>query len=300
MRIGIDLGGTKISVIALDDDGSTLFETRIKTPRNDYSGTIAAVRNLVSLAGTSTTQNGTVGIGIPGSISPSTGLVQNANSTWLNGKPFQDDLSKALKRDIRLANDANCFALSEATDGAAQDYNSVFGVILGTGCGGSLVLDKKLINGPRNITGEWGHVPLPWMTADEYPGPSCWCGLKGCIETFVSGPAFGMDHKQHTGEDFSAEQLHERALHGDQKALASLARHSSRLARGLAMITNIYDPEIIVLGGGLSKMPHLYEQLPDLIAPYLFSDDKTIHISPPLHGDASGVRGAAWLWNSVP
>jgi len=300
VRIGIDLGGTKISVIALDDDGSTLFETRIKTPRNDYSGTIAAVRNLVSLAGTSTTQNGTVGIGIPGSISPSTGLVQNANSTWLNGKPFQDDLSKALKRDIRLANDANCFALSEATDGAAQDYNSVFGVILGTGCGGSLVLDKKLINGPRNITGEWGHVPLPWMTADEYPGPSCWCGLKGCIETFVSGPAFGMDHKQHTGEDFSAEQLHERALHGDQKALASLARHSSRLARGLAMITNIYDPEIIVLGGGLSKMPHLYEQLPDLIAPYLFSDDKTIHISPPLHGDASGVRGAAWLWNSVP
>lgn len=299
MRIGIDLGGTKISVIALDDNGSTLFETRIKTPRNDYGGTIAAVRDLISLAETSTTQSGTVGIGMPGSISPRTGLVQNANSTWLNGKPFQDDLSKALKRDIRLANDANCFVLSEATDGAAQNFNSVFGVILGTGCGGALVLDKKLINGPRNITGEWGHVPLPWMTADEHPGPTCWCGLKGCIETFVSGPAIRMDHKQHTGEDFTAEQLHERALQGDQKALASLARHSSRLARGLAMITNIYDPEIIVLGGGLSKMPHLYEQLPDLIAPYLFSDDKSIRIVPPVHGDASGVRGAAWLWNSV-
>lgn len=298
MRIGIDLGGTKISVIALDDNGSTLFETRVKTPRNDYGGTIAAVRDLASLAESSTKQSGTVGIGIPGSISPRTGLVQNANSTWLNGKPFQDDLSKALKHDIRLANDANCFALSEATDGAAQDYNSVFGVILGTGCGGALVLDKKLINGPRNITGEWGHVPLPWMTADEHPGPSCWCGLKGCIETFVSGPAIGMGHKQQTGEGFTAEQLHERALHGDQKALASMARHSSRLARGLAMITNIYDPEIIVLGGGLSKMSHLYEQLPSLIAPYLFSDDKTIHIVPPVHGDASGVRGAAWLWNS--
>jgi fructokinase len=299
VRIGIDLGGTKISVIALDDDGSTLFETRVKTPRNDYGGTISAVRDLASLAESSTKQSGTVGIGIPGSISPRTGLVQNANSTWLNGKPFQDDLSKALKCNIRLANDANCFALSEATDGAAQNYNSVFGVILGTGCGGALVLDKKLINGPRNITGEWGHVPLPWMTAHEHPGPSCWCGLKGCIETFVSGPAIGMDHKQQTGEDFTAEQLHERALHGDQKALASQARHSSRLARGLAMITNIYDPEIIVLGGGLSQMPHLYQQLPDLIAPYLFSDDKTIRIVPPVHGDASGVRGAAWLWNSV-
>lgn len=298
MRIGIDLGGTKISVIALDTGGSTLFEKRIKTPRNDYGGTISAMRDLVSLTEASTAQSGTVGIGIPGSISPRTGLVQNANSIWLNEKPFEDDLSKALKRDIRLANDANCFALSEAIDGTAKIYDSVFGVILGTGCGGALVLDKKLINGPRSITGEWGHVPLPWMTANEHPGPSCWCGLTGCMETFVSGPAISEDHKRQTGEDFTAEQLHDRALHGDKKALASLARHSSRLARGLAMITNIYDPEIIVLGGGLSKMAHLYEQLPDLIAPYIFSDDKSIRISPPMHGDAGGVRGAAWLWNS--
>ena len=296
MRIGIDLGGTKISAIALDDEGSTLFETRISTPKNDYHGTISALRDLVTLTEASCQQSGSVGIGMPGSISPRTGLVQNANSTWLNGKPFEDDLTKALSRDIRLANDANCFTLSEATDGAARNQHTVFGVILGTGCGGALVLDKKLINGPRNIAGEWGHVPLPWMSADEHPGPSCWCGLKGCMETFVSGPAIARDHERHNGEFFTAEQLHERALQNDKNALASFARHSSRLARGLAMIVNIYDPDIIVPGGGLSKMPHLYEQLPDLVAPFLFSDDKTIHISPPVHGDDGGVRGAAWLW----
>ena len=297
MRIGIDLGGTKISTLALDENGSALFETRIKTPRNDYTATILAVRDLVLLAETQTNDRGTVGIGMPGSISPRTGLAQNANSTWLNNKPFAQDLSHALDREIRLANDANCFALSEATDGAARQAHTVFGVILGTGCGGGLVLDKKLVNGPRNIAGEWGHVPLPWSTGQEHPGPLCWCGHKGCLETFVSGPAISADHKQHSGEQLTSEQIHQQALSGDKAALASLTRHTSRLARGLAMITNILDPDIIVLGGGLSQMPHLYEQLPELVAPLLFSDDKTIHIVAPEHGDASGVRGAAWLWN---
>lgn len=300
MRIGLDLGGTKISVMALDEKGNALFETRIKTPRHDYHGTISSLRDLVHEAESHTGLKGSVGIGIPGSISPHTGLVQNANSTWLNAKPFQQDLNQALKRQVRLANDANCFALSEAIDGAAEKYHSVFGVILGTGCGGGLVHDKQLTNGPRSVTGEWGHVPLPWSMSHEHPGPLCWCGHKGCLETFVSGPAISADHQQQTGEHFSTKQLHERAKGGNKAALASFSRHTSRLARGLAMIVNIYDPEIIVLGGGLSQMPHLYEQLPQAVAPYLFSDDKSVLIVPPKHGDASGVRGAAWLWNEHP
>ncbi len=297
MRIGIDLGGTKISIIALDDEGGISFESRIKTPQNDYRGTICALHDLVNAAETAAGQRGSVGLGMPGSLSPRSGLVQNANSTWLNGQPLKDDLQDALSREIRLANDANCFALSEATDGAARDHNSVFGVILGTGCGGGLIQNKQLINGPRNITGEWGHVPLPWATPSEHPGPSCWCGQQGCMETFVSGPAISADHRQHTGQHYPASELHQRAKKGDRQALASFDRHTSRLARGLAMVVNIYDPDIIVLGGGLSQMPHLYEQLPTAIAPYIFADDKTVLIAPPLHGDASGVRGAAWLWN---
>lgn len=296
MRIGIDLGGTKISAIALDDHGSTLFETRVPTPRNDYTGTLRAVQELVRLAQSTTGRRGTVGIGMPGSLSPRSGLVQNANSVWLNNRPFKSDLSNQLACEVRLANDANCFTLSEAIDGSAQQYNSVFGVILGTGCGGGLVHERQLLNGPRNITGEWGHVPLPWADASEHPGPSCWCGQKGCMETFVSGPALSADHARQTGQQFDTRELHERAKNGDRHALDSLTRHVSRLARGLAMVVNIYDPDIIVLGGGLSQMPHLYEQLPPAIAPYLFTDDKTILIVPPRHGDASGARGAAWLW----
>ena len=296
MRIGIDLGGTKISVIALDNAGSTLFETRVKTPQNDYQRTIVALRDLVFLSETTTGYNGCVGIGMPGSLSPRSGLVQNANSTWLNDMPFEADLSDALGRPIKLANDANCFTLSEATDGAAKNHGSVFGVILGTGCGGGLVQDKQLLNGPRNITGEWGHIPLPWSTASEHPGLDCWCGQKGCMETFVSGPAISADHHRQTGEKFDTKELHERAISGDRQALESFSRHTSRLARGLAMVINIYDPDIIVLGGGLSQMPHLYDQLPAAIAPFLFSDDQTVLIAPPQHGDASGVRGAAWLW----
>ncbi len=297
MRIGIDLGGTKISIITLDDKGSTSFEKRIKSPQNDYRDTIFTLRDLVSAAEIATEQRGSVGLGMPGSLSPRSGLVQNANSTWLNGQPLKNDLQEALGRDIRLANDANCFALSEATDGSARGHNNVFGVILGTGCGGGLIQNKRLINGPRNITGEWGHVPLPWAKASEHPGPSCWCGQQGCLETFVSGPAISADHLHHTGQQYTASKLHERALQGDHQALTSFTRHTSRLARGLAMVANIYDPDIIVLGGGLSQMPHLYEQLPSSIAPYIFADDKTVLIVPPEHGDASGVRGAAWLWN---
>ena len=297
MRIGIDLGGTKISLIALDHAGQTLFETRVETPKEDYRGTITALRELVAHAKSTTGQSGSIGIGMPGSISKRTGLVQNGNSTWLNGKPFQEDLNKVLECKVRLANDANCFALSEAIDGAAKKHENVFGVIIGTGCGGALVVDKKLVNGPRNITGEWGHVPLPWANADEHPGPSCWCGHKGCMETFVSGPALGLDHLRQSGEHYTALELHQRALAGNETALASLSRHTSRLARGLAMVSNIFDPDIIVLGGGLSQMPHLYEQLPVLMAPFLFTDDRRALIVPPVHGDASGVRGAAWLWD---
>ncbi|MCF6199058.1 MAG: ROK family protein [Hyphomicrobiaceae bacterium] len=297
MRIGIDLGGTKISLIALDEAGQTLFERRVDTPKEDYHGTIAALHQLVVAAKNATGQDGTIGIGMPGSLSPRTGLVQNGNSTWLNGKAFQTDLDQALQCEVRLANDANCFALSEAIDGAASPYQNVFGVIIGTGCGGALVVGKKLINGPRNITGEWGHVPLPWALPDEHPGSPCWCGQRGCMETFVSGPALALDHFQKTGEQITAQELHQRSLTGDEAALASLSRHSSRLARGLAMVSNIFDPDVIVLGGGLSQMPHLYEQLPALIAPYLFTDDRRAVVVAPLHGDASGVRGAAWLWN---
>ncbi len=296
MRIGVDLGGTKISIIALAETGAPLFERRIDTPREDYHGTIGALRQLVAAAKSATDQNGSVGIGMPGSLSPRTGLVQNGNSTWLNGKPFQKDLELALGCKVRLANDANCFALSEAVDGAAKDHNNVFGVIIGTGCGGALVVNKKLINGPRNITGEWGHVPLPWMRKEEHPGPLCWCGQLGCMETFVSGPALALDHFQQTGQQISAHLLHQHAQDGDKAALASLSRHSSRLARGLAMVSNIFDPDVIVLGGGLSQMSHLYEQLPELIAPYLFTDNRQALVLPPRHGDASGVRGAAWLW----
>jgi len=296
MRIGVDLGGTKISIVALAETGEPLFERRIDTPREDYHGTIGALRQLVTAAKSATDQNASVGIGMPGSLSPRTGRVQNGNSTWLNGKPFQKDLELALGCKVRLANDANCFALSEAVDGAAKDHNNVFGVIIGTGCGGALVVNKKLINGPRNITGEWGHVPLPWMRKEEHPGPLCWCGQLGCMETFVSGPALALDHFQQTGQQMSAHLLHQHAQDGDKAALASLSRHSSRLARGLAMVSNIFDPDVIVLGGGLSQMSHLYEQLPELIAPYLFTDNRQALVLPPLHGDASGVRGAAWLW----
>jgi fructokinase len=299
LRIGIDLGGTKIEGLALGPEGERA-RLRIAAPRNDYAATVGAIRDLVArLAASDHGDNGaaTVGVGVPGSVSRATGLMQNANSTWLNGRPLDRDLAAALGRPVRLANDANCFVLSEATDGAAAGAHPVFGVILGTGCGGGIVIDGRLVDGPRGIGGEWGHNPLPWAEPHEQPGPTCWCGRRGCMETWVSGPALAADHSKATGESLTAEQVALRAAGGDPRAAATIAAHASRLARGLANVVNIVDPEVIVLGGGLSQLVHLYEVLPGLMAPFIFADDARVDIRPPRWGDASGVRGAAWLWD---
>ena len=296
-RLGIDLGGTKIEGVVLAADGTELARLRIPTPRQDYRATVLAIRDLGSeLMAQASVGSAPTGIAIPGSISKTTGLMQNANSTWLNGKPFGRDLCDALGQDVRLANDANCFARSEATDGAAAGANSVFGVILGTGVGGGLVVKGNLIDGPLGIGGEWGHNPLPWTLPGEVHGPLCWCGRQGCMEAWVSGPALAADHARVTGRaGLSAEAIVEAAQRGDAQARATLARHQDRLARGLAHVVNIVDPEMIVLGGGLSKLTHLYDTLPSLMRPHVFSDTPAITICPPKWGDASGVRGAAWL-----
>jgi fructokinase len=296
-RVGIDLGGTKIAGILLDADGETRAEKRIPAPRGDYEHTVRALRDLAADLAGSATSRPSIGIGMPGSVSPKTGLVQNANSVWLNGRRFARDLEDALGVPVRLANDANCFALSEAVDGAGDGARSVFGVILGTGCGGGLVFDGTIIDGPRGIGGEWGHNPLPWAEADEHPGPACWCGRRGCMETWVSGTGLEADHARTTGETLSAADIASQAHAGDAAAAATLDRHARRLARGLAHVVNMFDPEVIVLGGGLSNLPHLYGVLPDLMLPHIFSDAPGITIRPPRWGDASGVRGAAWLWD---
>ncbi len=296
-RIGIDLGGTKIAGIALGPGGEVLAQTRIPSPRGDYARTVEALRDLArTLARDAGASQASIGIGMPGSISPATGLVQNANSTWLNGKPFRDDLERALAQPVRLANDANCFALSEAVDGAGRGARSVFGVILGTGCGGGLVVNGGLVDGPLSIGGEWGHNPLPWAEAEEFPGRSCWCGRRGCMETWVSGPALEADHALRSNQVLSALEIAERAGEGDDACSATLARHASRLARGLAHVVNIFDPEVIVLGGGLSNLAHLYRDVPALAQAFIFSDAPRLTLLPPKWGDASGVRGAAWLW----
>ena len=238
-----------------------------------------------------------IGIAVPGSISPLTGLMQNANSTWLNGRAFDRDLAVALATPVRLANDANCFALSEAIDGAAENARIVFGVILGTGCGGGLVVNRRLVDGPRGIGGEWGHNPLPWAMSDEYPGPHCWCGRKGCLETWVSGPGMAADHAKVTGETHTAVEIAARAERGNGAARTTLSRHADRLARGLAHVVNIIDPDVLVLGGGLSNLSHLYEQLPQLMGPHIFADRASVVIKAPRWGDASGSRGAARLWD---
>ncbi len=298
MRIGIDLGGTKIAGIVLDGGGKTQWSNRIPTPKQDYDATIAAVRDLIVQAETETGTKATVGIGIPGSQVRATGRVQNSNLTWINGRPFCADLSAALGRDVRVANDAHCFALSEAVDGAAADCRAVFGVIIGTGCGGGLVFDGRIIDGPNGIGGEWGHMPLPWPTPDESPGPMCWCGRRGCMEMWVSGTALERDHQTVTGHALRAPEIVANAA--DRACQATLDRHLSRLARGLAVVIDIFDPDTIVLGGGLSNMPHLYDQLPDAVRPHVFADDPAIDIRPPKYGDSSGVRGAAWLWDGSP
>ena len=295
-HIGIDLGGTKIEGVLLDREGATLARARHAAPRGNHSATIAAIAGLVCELEAAAGRTGSVGIGMPGSVSPRTGLVQGANSTWLNGMPLGRDLEARLGRPVRLANDANCFALSEAVDGAGRGTRSVFGVIIGTGCGGGRVFEGRLIDGPNAIGGEWGHNPLPWSLPEEHPGPPCWCNRRGCMEAWVSGPGLAADHLRVTGEGIDAETIAARAASGDATAIATLHRHAGRLARGLAHVINIFDPAVIVLGGGLSKMAHRYAALPALVRPHVFAADPLVNIRPPRWGDASGVRGAAWLW----
>ena len=298
MRIGIDLGGTKIEGIALDDNGLELYRQRIDTPQSDYHATVEAITTLVQLLETETQQNGTVGIGIPGAISPATDLVKNANSTWLIGKPLHSDLEQMLSRPVRIENDANCFVVSEATDGAARGADVVFGVIIGTGTGGGVFVRNKEIIGINAIAGEWGHNPLPWPAPDEYPGRECYCGKQGCIETWLSGPGFTHDHQSHGGKGNTARDIVTSAEQGDEAANASLQRYEDRMARALATIINIIDPDVIVLGGGMSNVTRLYHNVPKIWGNYVFSDRVDTKLVAPLHGDSSGVRGAAWLWNN--
>jgi fructokinase len=295
-RIGIDLGGTKIEGAAVDRLGTVRARRRIATPTGNYRGTVEAITALVAMIELQIGETMSVGIGIPGAISPITGLVKNANSTWLIGRSLQRDLEAALGRPTRLANDANCFALSEATDGAAAGMETVFGVILGTGVGGGIALGGQILPGANSIAGEWGHNPLPWPAPDEIPGPPCYCGRSGCIETFLSGPALAADHHRHTGHRLSAPEIAACATRGDLECCATLTRYLDRLARGLASVINLIDPDAIVLGGGLSGISALYEQVPILWRQYIFSDQVVTRLLPPVHGDSSGVRGAAWLW----
>ncbi len=295
MRIGIDLGGTKIEAIAID--GSTvLLRRRIPAPRGDYAATIAAVRDLVAAIERELAATGTVGIGIPGAISPVTGLVKNANSTWLIGHAIDRDLERALQRPVRVTNDANCFALSEAIDGSGAGANTVFGVILGTGTGGGVVVNGRVLEGRHRIAGEWGHNPLPWPNEGERPGPVCYCGQTGCIETFLSGPGLSATYAAESTCHASAVDIASLAEAGDSQAAGALEIYEGRLARALASIINVLDPDVIVLGGGLSNIARLYERVPPLVEPFVFSDSADTPIVPARHGDSSGVRGAAWLW----
>ncbi len=292
-RIGIDLGGTKIEIAALAPDGSERVRHRIPTP-SGYDDTLDGIAALVHEAEALMGQKATVGIGIPGVISPATGLVKNANSIALNGHSFDRDISEKLGREVRVENDANCFALSEAVDGAGAGFPIVFGVILGTGVGGGIVVNGRVHRGPHRIAGEWGHNPLPWPSVDEIPGAHCWCGQYGCLETFVAGPALARDCDGPQAHDASG--IPARAAAGDRRARAALDRHADRLARGLAAVINMLDPDVIVLGGGLSNLPHLYRTMPALLRRHVFSDVVNTPVVKNRHGDSSGVRGAAWLW----
>jgi fructokinase len=298
MRIGVDLGGTKIEAVALGPQGKVALRRRIATPSGDYAATIAAIKALVEALEGALGERGSVGIGMPGSLSPTTGLVRNANSTWLNGRPFDRDLTEALGRRLKFANDANCFALSEAVDGAGGGAAVVFGVILGTGVGGGIVIERKPLIGANAIAGEWGHSPLPSPGDTERPGPACYCGKMGCVETFLSGPGLALDHERATGERLEAEALAAGAAAGDAAARSSLERYEDRLARSLAVVINLLDPDIIILGGGLGRIERLYDTVPRLWRRHGFADSVATRLVPPRHGDASGVRGAAWLWGA--
>jgi fructokinase len=298
IRIGIDLGGTKIEGIAIGPAGGILSRQRVATPRNDYDGTLAAIAGVVREIERTVGQRGRVGVGMPGTISPATGLVKNANSVWLIGRPFREDLERCLERDVRLANDANCFALSEAVDGAAAGANVVFGVIVGTGTGGGVVVGRHVLTGPNAVAGEWGHNPLPWPDSSEWPGLPCYCGRRGCIETFLSGPGLSRDHEAHGGGFKASERIVADADGGDLACRVTLHRYVNRMSRALASIINVLDPDVIVLGGGLSNIRHLYDEVPRLWGAWVFSDQVATRLVPPMHGDASGVRGAAWLWDA--
>ena len=298
MRIGIDLGGTKIEGIALDEHGHALLRRRVPAPRGSYDHTLRAVADLVADIERETGARGTIGVGIPGTISPASGLVKNANSTWLNGRPLGDDLPRLLDRPVRFANDANCFTLSETVDGAAAGAHTVFGVIIGTGTGGGIVLNGRVLEGANAVGGEWGHNPLPAPRNGEWPGPPCYCGRSGCIETFLSGPALARDYDAATAGEVAvtAADVASRAAGGEPLAIACLARYEERLARALGSIINVIDPDVVVLGGGLSNIERLYTNVPKLWAPYIFSDGVATRLVRAAHGDSSGVRGAAWLW----
>lgn len=296
MRIGIDMGGTKIEGIALADSGEELLRIRIKSPRHDYEATVEAITGVVRRIEAETDQKGTVGIGIPGAISPQTGLVKNANSTWIIGRQFDVDLEKAMARKIRLANDANCLAVSEAVDGAGAGAKVVFAIIIGTGCGGGIAIDQKVHGGLHSIAGEWGHISLGWMRPEEYPGVDCYCGQTGCLETFISGTGFENEYEKQTGVHKSGREIAQLLEQNDADAEKVTQIYENRLARAIATAVNIIDPDVLVLGGGMSNLARLYKNLPALVQKWTFGGEFTTPIRPAKHGDSSGVRGAAWLW----
>ncbi len=299
MRIGIDLGGTKIEGIALSNDGKVLAQQRIKSPRGEYRDILRAIAGVVNALEKQAGRHGRIGVGTPGALSPATGLMRNSNSTELNGQPLKVDLETLLGREIRMVNDANCFALSEATDGAAKDANVVFGVILGTGVGAGVVVNGHVLTGVNAVAGEWGHNPLPWSRDEDQPGSKCYCGRLACIETYLSGPGFARDYAKQSGNELTSDKIVKKAEQGDTVCEAALRRYEDRLARSLAHVINMLDPDVIVLGGGMSNIQRLYANVPQLWDEYVFSDGVDTKLVPPEYGDASGVRGAAWLWDGV-
>jgi len=296
LRIGVDLGGTKIEFVTLERDGTELYRHRIPTPRFEYDGTVRAIADGVKEMEKQLGRTATVGVGIPGTVSTRTRLVKNANSTWLNGKPFDKDLSQALGREVRCANDANCLAVSEATDGAGVGRHVVFAVILGTGCGGGIAVDGRVHGGSNGVAGEWGHNTLPWMRAEEFPGPPCYCGKNGCVETWISGTGLEKDFERATRVSLRGPEIIARSEAGEPDALDALERFEDRLARGLAGVINLLDPDVIVMGGGASQIPRIYKNVPPRLKEYVFGKEADTPLVPAKHGDSSGVRGAAWLW----
>ncbi|MCP4997118.1 MAG: ROK family protein [Gammaproteobacteria bacterium] len=294
-KIGIDLGGTKIEIIALNDEGNELQRSRIATPQDDYPGILKSISQLILDCEDQLGIKASIGIGTPGAISRATGLLKNSNSTCLNDKPIKQDIERLLERPVRISNDANCFALSEAVDGAAMNQHTVFGVILGTGVGAGIIINQQPLTGPNAIAGEWGHNPLPWPGSNELPGRPCYCGQTGCIETWLSGPGMSTDHFDHTGNTLESREIVTQAGQGVEACQATLNRYHDRLARSLAHVINILDPDAIVLGGGMGQIDSLYREIPRLWKSYIFSDRVDTLLLPPMHGDSSGVRGAAWL-----